>query len=53
MIYIWKTFWRIIWDYSEFFDVSLGCFAPWIFAQMIDAKYKQINAHDADKKGDH
>jgi hypothetical protein len=53
MKYIWRIFWCIIWDYSEFFNVDLGRFAPWIFAQKIGAKYKRVNACDVDNKGDH
>jgi len=40
---LWMSFWKVIWDTSEFMDISLGKYAPWIFAQMVGCKkYKKI-----------
>jgi len=39
---------RCVWDFSEYFKIPLGRFAPMIFAGMIGCKGKEITKEQAE-----
>lgn len=34
----WQTLWLVVWNISEYFQLSLGRIAPWVFQQMTGCK---------------
>lgn len=38
-----RSFWAIVWDFCEYWHISLGSFAPWVFGQAIGRKGKKVN----------
>lgn len=47
-MFLWRKFWVFVWDISEFFEISLGKAAPWVFEQMIGSKGKLIRKGNDD-----
>jgi hypothetical protein len=37
---MWQWVWFQVWEFSEFFRLPLGRFAPWVFNQMMGQKGK-------------
>jgi len=36
---LWQLLWQTVWNLSEYLNIGLGRFAPWIFGQMIKATH--------------
>ena len=39
---IYRKFWLIIWEFSEFTGIGLGRFAPFVFEQMTGLKGEEV-----------
>lgn len=40
---LWQKVWRLVWDMSEYMEIPLGRFAPWVFAQAIGCEYRRMS----------
>ncbi len=38
--------WRAIWEFTEFWNIPLGRFAPYVFGKMIGVKGERIEYED-------
>jgi len=50
---IWRKFWLLVWNTSEFIGIGLGRFAPWVFKQIIECSdFELVKADDEREEGE-